>query len=188
MLVGYARVSTGDQNLDMQLDALNAAGCKEVFTDKVSGKYMSRPEFDKMCNMLREGDTVVVWRLDRLGRNAGGVKDLIMAWADKGIGFKSLNDPVDTTTAQGRFILSVFTALAEMEREVIRERTRAGLEAAKARGRVGGRKRSLTPAEVEQARLLFNETDMTAEQVAERYGVSRPTLFRYFKRVTPNEQ
>jgi DNA invertase Pin-like site-specific DNA recombinase len=179
MLVGYARVSTSDQNLDMQLDALK--DCERIFTDKVSGKYMSRPQFDKMCDMLREGDTVVVWKLDRLGRNANGVKDLIMEWAAKGIGFKSLNDPVDTTTAQGRFILTVFTALAEMEREVTRERIKTGLESAKARGRVGGRKRSLTPAEVVQARLLFYETDMTAAEVAARYGVSRPTLFRYFQ-------
>src|SRR3982751_2274026 len=154
MLVGYARVSTADQNLDMQIDALNGAGCDRVFTDCQSGSRSIRPGLSEALSHLREGDTLVVWKLDRLGRTVVQLIDMVNALAAKRIGFRSLTNGIDTGTPHGRFFFHVMAGLAEMERELIRERTRAGLDAAKARGRQGGRPKKLTPEQVGTVRDL----------------------------------
>jgi DNA invertase Pin-like site-specific DNA recombinase len=138
-LIGYARVSTTDQKAELQVDALTAAGCDRVFTDKASGSLASRLQLDRMLDQLRPGDVVVVWRLDRLGRSLKNLIAMVEDLAERGVGFRSLTESIDTTTANGKLFFSIMGALAEFERELIRERTLAGLEAARARGRVGGR-------------------------------------------------
>src|SRR5664280_2379752 len=138
-LIGYARVSTDDQNADLQKDALKKAGCIKVFTDKASGSLASRPQLDRMLDQLRPGDVVVVWRLDRLGRSLKNLIALVEGLAEREVGFRSLSESIDTTTANGKLFFSLMGALAEFERDLIRERTMAGLAAARARGRVGGR-------------------------------------------------
>ena len=138
MKIGYARVSTQDQNLDLQLDALKKADCEKVFTDKVSGAKKQRPGLDQMIRELRKGDVIVVWKLDRLGRSLKHLVELVEQLMEMGVGLQSLNDPIDTTTAQGKLIFNIFASLAEFERNIISERTKAGLEAARARGRLGG--------------------------------------------------
>src|SRR5664279_770649 len=144
-LLGYARVSTDDQDASLQVDALKAAGCIKVFTDKASGALASRPQLDRMLDHLRPGDIVVVWRLDRLGRSLKNLIALVEDLAEKGVGFRSLTESIDTTTANGKLFFSIMGALAEFERDLVRERTMAGLEAARARGRVGGRPAKMTP-------------------------------------------
>src|SRR5574338_1233398 len=143
MEIGYARVSTGEQTLALQLDALNAAGCGTVYEETASGAKADRPVLAEVLAYLRPGDTLVVWRLDRLGRSLQHLIDVVAQLAERGIGFKSLTEQIDTTTPGGKLIFHVFGALAEFEREIIRERTQAGLQAARARGRQGGRPRSL---------------------------------------------
>ena len=144
-LLGYARVSTHEQDASLQLDALKAAGCIKVFTDKASGSLDRRPQLDRLLDQLRPGDTVVVWRLDRLGRSLKHLIQLIEDLAEKSVGFRSLTEGMDTTTSGGKLVFSIFGALAEFERSLIRERTVAGLAAARARGRVGGRPPVMTP-------------------------------------------
>ena len=144
MLLGYARVSTNDQNLDLQLDALRSHGCERFFSDVVSGAKASRPGLDEMLKNAREDDVIVIWKLDRLGRSLKHLVELVAELNERKIGLKSLNDPIDTTTAQGRLVFNIFASLAEFEREIIRERTNAGLAAARARGRTGGRKPGLS--------------------------------------------
>src|SRR3954447_25059658 len=144
MLIGYARVSTNEQNLDSQKDALSKAGCEEIYSDHVSGTKSRRPGLEDALSHLRGGDTLVVWRLDRLGRSLRHLIDTVTEWQDKGIGFKSLTESIDTTTSGGKLIFHIFGALAEFEREIIKERTLAGLQAARARGRRGGPKYKLT--------------------------------------------
>jgi len=139
MLIGYARVSTHDQNLDLQKDALEKAGCEKIHVEKASGKSSNRPELRKVMNYLREGDTLVVWRLDRLGRSMKHLVELVTQMDEKEIGFRSLTEAMDTSTSGGKLIFHIFGALAEFERNLIQERTQAGLAAAKARGRIGGR-------------------------------------------------
>jgi len=177
--IGYARVSTTDQNAELQVDALTAAGCGRVFTDKASGSLASRPELDRMLDHLREGDVVVVWRLDRLGRSLKNLIAQVEDLADRGVGFRSLTESIDTTTANGRLFFSIMRALAEFERELIRERTMAGLEAARARGRVGGRPSKMTPEKVRVAREMYNSKEYTVEAIAQTIGVSRKTVYRY---------
>ncbi len=184
MKIGYARVSTSDQNLDLQLDALKKAGCKKVYQDKISGAKASRPEFDMMREHLREGDTVVVYKLDRLGRSLKHLVETVADFEDKGISFMSLNDPVDTTSSHGMLIFNIFASLAEFERDLIRERTRAGLQSARARGRTGGRPKGLSEKAEQTARLcesLYLEGKIGANQIAEQLSISKATLYKYLR-------
>jgi DNA invertase Pin-like site-specific DNA recombinase len=151
-LIGYARVSTTDQDPQLQLDALTTAGCVRIFTESASGVKTSRPELDAALNYLREGDQLVVWRLDRLGRSLPHLLDVLAQLDGRGVGFRSLTESLDTSTSGGRLVFCVFGAIAQFERELITERTRAGLVAAKAQGRVGGRPRTMTEANVAYAR------------------------------------
>jgi DNA invertase Pin-like site-specific DNA recombinase len=178
-LLGYARVSTTEQNASLQLDALRAAGCLKVFTDKASGSLDRRPQLDRLLDQLRPGDTIVVWRLDRLGRSLKHLIQLIEDLADKEVGFRSLTEGMDTTTSGGKLIFSIFGALAEFERSLIRERTMAGLAAARSRGRVGGRPPVMTPEKIKVARDLYRGRDLTVEEIAKTIGVSRKTVYRH---------
>lgn len=180
MLIGYARVSTKDQDLALQLDALKSAGCdpRHIYQDKQSGARADRPGLDNALSHLRTGDTLVVWKLDRLGRSMKHLVDFVGDLDAKGINFRSLTDGIDTTTAAGRFFFHVMAALAQMERELIIERTRAGLAAAKKRGRTGGRKPSMTDSKTEAARKLLAD-GMPPKDVAASIGVSVATLYRH---------
>lgn len=178
MLIGYARVSTQDQNLDLQIDALSQAGCKKLFDDKISGNSKERPELTKTLEMLREGDTLVVWKLDRLGRSVKNLVDLVGELRKQGVHFKSLTDSIDTGTPSGRFFFHVMASLAEMERELTVERTRAGLEIARKLGRTGGRKRKMTDSKIESAKKLL-ANGVPPCDVAHNLGVSVPTLYRW---------
>lgn len=182
MKIGYARVSTQDQVLDMQIDELKLAKCQQIFQEKISsGK--ERPQLLKMLEMLREGDTVVVYKLDRLGRSLRELVNLIAQLEERKIEFISLKDAIDTSTAQGRFFLNIFASLAEFERDIIRERTRAGLSAARARGRMGGKKKGLSPDAIKKAEtavMLYKEKK-TAEEIAGIIGVGRSTVYRYLE-------
>jgi DNA invertase Pin-like site-specific DNA recombinase len=177
-LVGYARVSTDEQNLEPQLDALGHAGCERTFEDVGSGSLKHRPELEACLDYLRSGDTLVVWRLDRLGRGLKHLIDLIEELHQREIGFRSLTEQIDTTTPGGRLQFHIFGALAEFEREVIRERTRLGLAAARARGRLGGRPRALTREQLDLARVM-REQKHTMPEIARALGVSRSTLYRH---------
>lgn len=181
MLIGYARVSTEDQNLELQLDALHQAGAAKVFTDKVSS-VKHRPGLDEALAYAREGDILVVWKLDRLGRTVKGLIDLVEALQKRGVQFRSLTDGIDTSTAPGRFFFHVMAALAEMERELIRERTNAGLAAARARGRQGGRKPKMSDSKIAAAKQLL-DAGRPAQEVADNLGVSRATLYRGLARI-----
>lgn len=178
MLVGYARVSTQDQNLDLQIEALTQVGCKKIFEDKISGSRAERPGLTKSLEMLREGDTLVVWKLDRLGRSVKNLVDLVGALQKQGVQFKSLTDAIDTGTPSGRFFFHVMASLAEMERDLTIERTRAGLEVARQLGRKGGRKRQMTDSKIESAKKLL-ATGVPPRDVAKNLGVSVPTLYRW---------
>lgn len=177
MLVGYARVSTDEQNLDLQLDALTAAGCEQLFTDKVAGTAKTKDGLEAALKYVREGDILVVWKLDRLGRTVKGLVELVEGFQARGVQFKSVTDSIDTSTAAGRFFFHVMAALAEMERELIRERTRAGLSAARARGRKGGRKPKMDVSKTASAKTL-RDSGMTGQEIANNLGVSRATLYR----------
>jgi DNA invertase Pin-like site-specific DNA recombinase len=184
MKIGYARVSTQDQNLDLQIDALNEFGCKKIFTDKASGAKTARPELDKMLEQLREGDVVVIWKLDRLGRNLKHLVELVAQFNEQKVGLVSLNDPVDTTTAQGRLVFNIFASLAEFERDIISERTKAGLAAARKRGRKGGRPKGLSEEAQQKAMIaetLYKEEKLTVNQICERLGIARATLYSYLR-------
>jgi DNA invertase Pin-like site-specific DNA recombinase len=178
MLIGYARVSTQDQNLDLQIEALTKAGCKKVFDDKISGSRAERPGLTKALEMLRDGDTLVVWKLDRLGRSVKNLVDLVGELHKRGVQFKSLTDAIDTGTPSGRFFFHVMASLAEMERELTVERTRAGLEIARQLGRKGGRKRQMTDSKIESAKKLL-ANGVPPKDVAKNLGVSVPTLYRW---------
>lgn len=178
MLIGYARVSTQDQNLELQREALVKAGCKQVFEDKVSGSRAERPGLAKMLDMLREGDTLIIWKLDRLGRSVKQLVDLVGKLHKQGVQFRSLTDSIDTSTPSGRFFFHVMASLAEMERELTIERTRAGLEVARQLGRRGGRKPKMTESKVESAKKLL-DSGMPPRDVAMNLGVSIPTLYRW---------
>ena len=178
MLIGYARVSTQDQNLDLQVDLLIKAGCKKVLDDKISGSRAKRPGLTKTLEILREGDTLVVWKLDRLGRSVKNLVDLISELHSQGIQFKSLTDSIDTGTPSGRFFFHVMASLAEMERELTIERTRAGLEVARQLGRKSGRRRKMTNNKIESARKLL-DNGVSPRDVAKNLGISVPTLYRW---------
>jgi DNA invertase Pin-like site-specific DNA recombinase len=181
MKIGYARVSTLDQNPTLQRDALEAAGCEKVIIDQVSGTVAQRPGLEKVKELLRTGDTLVVWRLDRLGRS---LRDLI-EWAryldSQGVGLQSLHEAIDTTTPAGRLTFHLFGALAEFERNLIQERTQAGLAAARARGRLGGRRKSLSPDKRTLAVSLYEEKKLPVGKICEMMGISKPTLYSYVR-------
>jgi DNA invertase Pin-like site-specific DNA recombinase len=181
MLIGYARVSTQEQNLDLQKDALEGAGCERIYSDQVSGSTERRQELDTALEMLREGDTLVVWRLDRLGRSLKHLIELIGDLEERGIGFKSLQESIDTTSSSGRLVFHVFGALAEFERNLIRERTRAGLDAARARGRKGGRPKKLDAKKQALAVKLYQEKQHSMKELCQMFGISKPTLYDYVR-------
>ena len=178
MLIGYARVSTDEQNLSLQRDELEKAGCEQIYTDTVSGTKARRPGLEQAFSHLRRGDTLVVWRLDRLGRSLRHLIDTVTDLQDKGIGFKSLQESIDTTTSGGKLVFHIFGALAEFEREIIKERTLAGLQAARARGRRGGPKRKLTDEQMQMAKTLY-DTRMPVDEICKMLGISRATFYRY---------
>jgi DNA invertase Pin-like site-specific DNA recombinase len=178
-LLGYARISTGDQHPDLQVDALKAAGCYRVFVDTASGAQAARPALDQLLDQLRPGDTLVVWKLDRLGRSLRHLVDTIAALADRGVGFRSLQESIDTTTPGGKLVFHIFAALAEFERDLIRERTTAGLAAARTRGRKGGRPVVMTKPKVKLAREMYASRQYTVAAIASTLGVSRASIYRH---------
>jgi DNA invertase Pin-like site-specific DNA recombinase len=178
MLVGYARVSTLDQNPQLQTDALKKTGCERTFLDRLSGTGADRPALKEALEFARKGDTLVVWRLDRLARSVVQLIETIAMLESRGVGFASLTETIDTRTSGGRLVLHIFAALAEFERQLIRERTTAGLKAARDRGRIGGRPRLMTPDKLTAARKLIG-AGMTAREVSAAVGVSVPTLYRH---------
>ncbi|HFK5512759.1 TPA: recombinase family protein [Elizabethkingia anophelis] len=184
MKIGYARVSTKDQNLDLQIEALERAGCEKIYKEKVSGTTKNRPELDKMIDQFREGDELYVWRLDRLGRSLKNIIDLVLSVNDKGIIIKGLVDGVDTSTINGRLFLNLMASLAEYERELIRERTNAGLQSARARGRTGGRPKGFTKETISKLlimRSVYKDMTKTPEEIYKPLGLTRATFYRYSK-------
>lgn len=180
MLIGYARVSTHEQTLALQQDALTKHGCARIFTDTLSGAKVERPGLTEALAYVRSGDTLVVWRLDRLGRSLTHLIDTIQSLHGRGVGFKSLTEQIDTTTPGGKLIFHVFGALAEFERDLIRERTLAGLTAARARGRVGGRPKALDdPKKIAMARVLYQDKTNSVADICRTLRISRATLYRY---------
>ena len=176
--IGYARVSTDDQNLDLQSDALTRSGCATIYEETASGKSSLRVELEHCRKALRSGDTLVVWRLDRLGRSLSDLVKIIAELERDGITFESLTEKIDTGSASGKLQFQVFAALAEFERNLIRERILAGLTAARARGRVGGRKHKLNDKQIREIRALLSDPAARVKDIAERYGVSRTTLYK----------
>lgn len=181
MLVGYARVSTDDQNLNLQRDALDQAGCEQIFEDHLSGAKAERPGLHQALQYARAGDTIVVWRLDRLSRSLKDLIEMVTLLESKGIGLKSLQEAIDTSSSSGKLIFHIFGALAEFERNLIRERTQAGLQAARARGRKGGRPKSLNKDKQALAVKLYDEKKHTVDQICEMMGISKPTLYKYIE-------
>jgi len=183
-LLGYARVSTLEQNPDLQVDELTEAGCWKVWTDHASGALDRRPQLDAVLEQLRPGDILVVWRLDRLGRSLRHLIEVVTGLDERGVGFRSLRESIDTTTAGGRLVFHLFGALAQFEREIIRDRTVVGLVAARARGRVGGRPSKLTAEQVRQARRMYDARELTVEQIGAVLGVSRTSIYRALGKAT----
>ena len=185
--IGYARVSTDDQHLDLQRDALKQAGCGVIYEEKASGKNTSRPELDQCSKALRSGDTLVIWRLDRLGRSLPDLVKIVAELENRGVHFESLTEKIETGNAAGKLQFHVFAALAEFERALIRERTQAGLAAARARGRAGGRKPKLDEKQVREIKALLRDPDIRVAEVARQYGVSRTTLYKHVGVGTPRQ-
>ncbi|MDH0809848.1 recombinase family protein [Xanthomonas citri pv. mangiferaeindicae] len=185
--IGYARVSTDDQHLDLQRDALQQAGCSVIYEEAASGKSAVRPELEQCCKALRAGDTLVVWRLDRLGRSLPDLVQIVTELEQRSVHFESLTEKIETGSASGKLQFHVFAALAEFERGLIRERTQAGLAAARARGRVGGRKPKLDDQQVREIKALLRDPDIHVAEVARRYGVSRTTLYKHVGVITPRQ-
>lgn len=181
MKIGYARVSTLEQNMNLQQDALEKAGCEKIFTDTVSGAIKKRPGLTAAKLFLRKGDTLVIWRLDRLGRSLRDLIDWINFLDEQGIGLQSLQESIDTTTSTGKLVFHIFGALAEFERNLIRERTMAGLAAARARGKLGGRPKTLNAENRKVAVDLYHEKKMTVKKICEIMGISKPTLYSYVR-------
>lgn len=179
-LIGYARVSTSDQRLDLQTDALTAAGCETIYSDVVSGARTQRPELDECLRYLRKGDILVVYKLDRLGRSLSHLMEIIRNLREKGIGFKSISDGIDTTTSTGQLLFHILGSFAEYERTLIQERTNAGLKAARERGKLGGRPVAVTPEVGERISELRAE-GKNADFIAKELGMGRATVYRYFK-------
>src|SRR5947209_2567848 len=184
MLIGYARVSTQDQTLNLQQDALEKIGCRKIFTDTASGAQAERKGLADALAYVREGDTLVVWRLDRLGRSLKHLIETITTLNNRNVGFKSIQENIDTTTSGGKLVFHIFGALSEFERDIIRERTKAGLQAARARGRLGGRPKAQalnTQKKVAMAQALYDDKTNTIEDICNTLNISRTTLYRYIK-------
>jgi len=184
MKIGYARVSTQDQSLDLQIDALKEVGCEKIFEEKVSGIKQQRPELEKMIGELRAGDTVVVYKLDRLGRSIKHLLELVDIFKNKGVNLTSVSDNLNTDTIQGKLIFNIFASISEFERDLIKERTMAGLVAAKKKGRVGGRPKGLSPKAERIATIaasLYKEATLSVNEIAKNIGVSKATLYKYLR-------
>lgn len=184
MKIGYARVSTKEQSLDLQEDALRKEGCERTYSEQISGTKSDRPKLNEMIGQLRKGDVIVVWKLDRLGRSLRDLVNLVSKFQDLGVGFKSLHDNIDTTTPTGKLTFHLFAALAEFERDIISSRTKAGLEAARARGRKGGRPKGLSKKAQDKARLaesLYKEKERSIAEICDHLEISKPTLYRYLR-------
>jgi DNA invertase Pin-like site-specific DNA recombinase len=184
MLIGYARVSKNEQNLDLQIDAIIKAGCtkKDIYTDKVTGTKQERKGLEQALSYLREGDTLVVWRLDRLGRSLKHLIELVTNLQNQGVAFKSITENIDTSTATGQLVFHIFGALAEFERNLIKERTLAGLESARARGRLGGRRRiDPNSPKVLMAKKLNADKTNSIDDICKTLGISKMTFYRYLK-------
>src|SRR2546427_10061794 len=181
MLVGYARVSTSDQTLNLQKDALEHIGCSKIFTDTISGATTERHGLDAALAYVREGDTLVVWRLDRLGRSLKHLIETITTLNNRKIGFKSIQENIDTTTSGRKLIFHIFGALAEFERDIIKERTQAGLQAARARGRLGGRPKALDYKKAMLAQSLYNSHEHSIKDICDTLHISRATLYKYVR-------
>ncbi len=184
MKIGYARVSTNNQNLELQIDALKKAGCEKIYRDIASGARTERPALNEMVNNLRSDDVLVIWKLDRLGRSLNHLIGLVNDLIEKKVGLQSLNDPIDTTTPQGRLSFNLFASLAEFERDLIRERTQAGLSAARARGRNGGRPKGLpkkAEATAYAAETLYKEGVLPVDEISEKLGIAKSTLYSYLR-------
>jgi len=181
MKIGYSRISTSDQRLDLQTDALNKEGCDQIFSDTASGATTDRPGLEEALSYLRKGDTLVVWKLDRLGRSLKHLIEVVNQLNDRGVYFKSIQESIDTSTSGGKLIFHVFGALAEFERDIIRERTMAGLKAARARGRKGGRPKLMDAKMIAMAKTLMADHSNSVKDVCDTLGVSRTTLYRCLK-------
>lgn len=181
MLIGYARVSTQDQNLDLQIDALQKAGCEKIIEDRITGSSETRPGLNTLFEMLRKGDILVVWRLDRLGRSLKHLIEMVNKLDEQGIAFKSITESIDTSSPGGKLIFHIFGALAEFERNIIRERTKAGLSAARARGKVGGRPKALTESKRKALISLYNQKQHTIKELCEMFNIKKATLYKYVK-------
>lgn len=179
MLLGYARVSTLEQNLQAQIDQLNAVGCEQLFCDQTSGLLKERPGLTEMKKALRKGDTLVVWRLDRLGRSLPDLLEWVAFLENKGVALQSLHEAIDTSTSTGKLVFHLFASLAEFERNLIRERTLTGLASARARGRLGGRPPSLTLQQRQALVTLYEKGELTIKQLCEMFHISKPTLYAY---------
>lgn len=187
MKIGYAHVSTAEQNLNLQLDALKAAGCQRIYEEHASGKNVERTELVNCLKALRAGDVLVVWRLDRLGRNLADLVRIVGELESGKVGLESITEKIETVSSTGRLIFHVFAVLAEFERNVIRERTLAGLKAARARGRLGGRPEKLSAKDKQQIRVLLKDPAVRVKDVAKRFGVSVATLYKRVGVVTPEK-
>ena len=185
MLIGYARVSTDDQNLDLQRDALQQAGCKKIYEDHISGARIARPGLQQALEIARAGDILVVWRLDRLGRSLKELIKIVESLDQQDVELQSLQESLATHSSGGRLIFHLFGALAEFERHLIQERTQAGLKAARARGRLGGRPKALDPAKRQLAVKLYSEKQHTIKEICQMMGISKPTLYSYIEEATP---
>lgn len=181
MLIGYSRISTNDQSLNSQLDKLKSYGCEKIYTDTISGSKSNRPGLDDMLAYARKGDIIVVYRLDRLGRSLKDLINLINQFKEKDIGFKSITENIDTTTPTGNLMFHISGAFAEFERNLIRERTKAGLESARARGRVGGRPTKITEEKIKMAKALHRNKDLDINTIVKQLGVSRVTFYKMVK-------
>lgn len=184
MKIGYARVSTKEQNLSMQMDALEKEGCKQIFQEKISGAKADRPELRKMIDQLRAGDLIITWKLDRMGRSLRDLVNLMNEIQEKGAGLKSLHDSIDTSTPQGKLTFHLFASLAEFERDIIRERTKAGLEAARARGRKGGRPKGLSKEAKDKAMIaetLYTQGEKSITEICKHLNIARSTLYKYLR-------
>ena len=181
MLIGYARISTADQNLLLQRDALEKSGCEKIFSDTVSGAIAERSGLSSALENLREGDVLVVWRLDRLGRSLKNLIEIVAELEERGIGLRSLQENIDTTTSGGKLVFHIFCSLAEFERSLIRERTKAGLEAARSRGRYGGRPKRMDAKKIATARAMRAGGDVPIAEICRALGISRATFYRYVK-------
>lgn len=188
MLIGYARVSKDDQNLELQRQALKKAGCKRVYEEMASGAQRDRPQLNAAMSFMREGDTLVVWRLDRLARSLKQLIETVDVFDQRGTHLHSLTEKIDTSTPGGKLIFHIFGALAEFERGLIRERTLAGLAAARAKGRVGGRPRSINEKQLKAAKAMLSAGELTVAEIAQQIGVSEASLYRYLPAARANSK